>query len=98
MRVLWIGAPRWIYVPLYTALGWAALVYLPEFYKKGGVAVFTLILVGGVCYSVGGLIYGIKKPNISFTWFGFHELFHALTAAAFICQFVAAGLVVFQTH
>ena len=96
MRVLWISAPRWIYVPLYIALGWAALVYLPEFYKKGGVAVFTLILVGGVCYSAGGLIYGIKKPNISFTWFGFHELFHALTAAAFICQFVAAALVVFN--
>jgi len=98
IRVLWITAPRWLYVPLYIALGWAAVIYLPEFYKKGGVAVFTLILVGGLCYSSGGLIYAIKKPNFSFRWFGFHELFHALTAAAFICQFVAAGLVVFTTR
>jgi hemolysin III len=40
----------------------------------------------------------MKKPNFSFAWFGFHELFHALTAAAFICQFVAAGLVVFASR
>ena len=98
MRVLWITAPRWLYVPLYIALGWAAVIYLPEFYTKGGVAVFVLILIGGLCYSVGGLIYGIKRPNISFKWFGFHELFHALTAAAFICQFIAAGLVVFEAR
>ena len=98
MRVLWINAPRWLYVPLYIALGWAAVVYLPEFYTKGGVAVFVLILIGGICYSVGGFIYGIKKPNFSFRWFGFHELFHALTAAAFICQFIAAGLVVFEAR
>ncbi len=96
MRVLWINAPRWLYVPLYIALGWAALVYIPEFYQKGGVAVFVLILIGGLCYSAGGLIYGIKRPNFSFKWFGFHELFHALTAAAFICQFIAAGLIVFK--
>ena len=98
LRVLWITAPRWLYVPLYIALGWAAVIYLPDFYTKGGVAVFTLILAGGLCYSSGGLIYAIKKPNFSFRWFGFHELFHALTAAAFICQFVAAGLVVFTTR
>jgi hemolysin III len=98
IRVLWITAPRWLYVPLYIALGWAAVIYLPEFYTKGGVAVFALILIGGLCYSVGGLIYGIKRPNFSFKWFGFHELFHALTAAAFICQFTAAGLVVFTSR
>ena len=98
MRVLWINAPRWLYVPLYIALGWAAVIYLPEFYKHGGVAVFILILIGGICYSAGGIIYGVKKPNFSFTWFGFHELFHALTAAAFICQFIAAGLVVFASR
>jgi len=96
MRILWIGAPRWLYVPLYTALGWAAVFFLPSFYHRGGVAVFTLILLGGLCYSLGGLIYGIKKPNFSRKWFGFHELFHSLTAAAFIFQFIAAGIVVYR--
>jgi hemolysin III len=54
-----------------------------------------LILTGGVLYSAGGVIYAIKKPNFSINWFGFHELFHAMTAAAFICHFVAGALTVF---
>ena len=97
MRVLWLNAPRWLYVPLYLILGWAAVIFLPEFWQHGGVAVFILITLGGLCYSLGGIVYGLKKPNFSRTWFGFHEFFHALTAAAFILQFIAAGIVVY-TH
>lgn len=97
-RIAWITAPRWLYVPIYIALGWMALIYLPDFYREGGVAVFTLILVGGLLYSFGGIIYALKKPNFSINWFGFHELFHAMTAAAFICHFVAAALVVYLAN
>lgn len=96
LRVLWLDAPRWAYVPLYIALGWAAVFFLPAFWRNGGVAVFLLITLGGICYSAGGLIYGLKRPNFSKTWFGFHELFHALTAAAFTLQFIAAGIVVYS--
>ena len=96
IRVLWLDAPRWLYVPLYILLGWAAVFFLPSFWRNGGVGVFLLIALGGLCYSLGGLIYGIKKPNFSRTWFGFHELFHALTAAAFVLQFIAAALVVYH--
>ncbi len=98
MRVLWLNAPRWLYVPLYLILGWAAVIFLPEFWQHGGVAVFILITLGGLCYSLGGIVYGLKKPNFSRTWFGFHEFFHALTAAAFILQFIAAGIVVYTHH
>ncbi len=98
LRILWINTPRWLYVPLYIVLGWAAVFFLPEFWSKGGVAVFLLIAFGGLCYSLGGLIYGVKKPNFSTKWFGFHELFHALTAAAFTLQFIAAGIVVYTHH
>jgi hemolysin III len=96
LRVTWLSAPRWLYVLAYVALGWAAVVYLPQFWQKGGVAVFLLILAGGACYTAGGIIYALKKPNFSINWFGFHELFHALTAAAFVFQFVAAGIVVYS--
>jgi hemolysin III len=93
-RVFWLSAPRWLYVPIYIALGWAALIYLPDFYRNGGVLVVTLIALGGVLYSAGAIIYAIKKPNFSINWFGFHELFHAMTAAAFISHFIAAVLVI----
>jgi hemolysin III len=93
-RVFWLSAPRWLYVPIYLALGWAALIYLPDFYRKGGLLVLLLIALGGVLYSAGAIIYAVKKPNFSINWFGFHELFHAMTAAAFISHFIAAVLVI----
>jgi len=96
LRITWLTAPRWLYVIAYIALGWAAVAYLPHFWQKGGVAVFSLILAGGIFYTAGGVIYALKKPNFSINWFGFHELFHAFTAAAFVCHFVGAALVVFK--
>ncbi len=93
-RVFWLSAPRWLYVPIYLALGWAALIYLPDFYRSGGLLVLVLIAFGGILYSAGAIIYALKKPNFSIDWFGFHELFHAMTAAAFISHFIDAVLVI----
>jgi len=98
LRIFWLSAPRWLYVAGYISLGWAAVFYMPAFFNSGGVAIFILILTGGVLYSAGGVIYALKKPNFSISWFGCHELFHALTAAAFICHFVAAILTVFSNR
>jgi hemolysin III len=95
-RVLWVGAPRWLYVPVYVALGWVALAYLPQFLHGGGPAILTLMVVGGGLYTVGGVVYGIKRPNPSPRWFGFHEVFHAFTVAAFITHYVAASLAIYS--
>lgn len=89
-RVLWVGAPRWLYVPIYVALGWVAVFYLGPLWTNGGAAVVTLIAIGGLLYTLGAVVYGIKRPNISPRWFGFHELFHALTILAFVTHYVAA--------
>jgi hemolysin III len=94
-RVFWVGAPRWLYTPCYLALGWAAVFFLPDFFHSGGVAVTVLIIVGGLLYSVGGVIYGLKRPNPSPRWFGFHEVFHAFTLGAFIVQYVGISLVAY---
>ena len=93
-RVLWVGAPRWLYVPIYVLLGITALFFLPEFWAAGIVPTL-LICLGGAMYIAGAVIYGIKKPNFSHHHFGFHELFHALTVAAFATHFIAVVLVVF---
>ncbi|MEJ2577756.1 MAG: hemolysin III family protein [Kineosporiaceae bacterium] len=94
-QVAWVGAPRWLYVPVYVALGWVAVVYLPDFFN-GGVATFTLLAVGGGLYTLGGIIYGIKRPNPSPRWFGFHEVFHALTVAAFVVHYIGVSMVVYS--
>lgn len=62
-RVFWVGAPRWLYTPCYIAMGWAAVFFLPDFMRTGGIAVLVLVIVGGLLYSVGGVIYGMKRPN-----------------------------------
>ena len=95
-RVVWVNAPRWSYVPLYIGLGWAAGFVVPQLLHGAGAAAFTLIAVGGACYTIGGLIYGLKRPNPSPRWFGFHEIFHTLTIVGFVCQYVAASLVVYR--
>ncbi len=87
--------PRWVFVVLYLALGWVALAVLPQVLDAGGVAVFVLMLVGGIFYSVGAVVYARKKPNPSPRWFGFHEVFHACTLAAFAVHYVAISLAVY---
>jgi hemolysin III len=95
-RVFWVGAPRWLYTPLYILLGWAAAFVTPQLLRGAGAAAFILIAVGGMCYTFGGVVYGLKRPNPSPRWFGFHEIFHAATVVGFICQYVAASLVVYR--
>jgi hemolysin III len=97
-RVFWVGAPRWLYTPIYIALGWVAVFYLPPFWAAGGPAVVILLAVGGLCYSAGGVVYALKRPNPSPTWFGFHEIFHALTLAGFITQYIAVSLVLYSAR
>jgi hemolysin III len=87
-RVFWIGAPRWLYVPLYVILGWAAVMYLPDLLQVS-VVMMVLIVVGGLMYTAGAVIYGMKKPNPVPGVFGFHEIFHALTVLAFLCHWTA---------
>lgn len=97
-RVFWVGAPRWLYTPIYIALGWVALFYLPAFWSAGGPAVVILLAVGGLCYSAGGIVYALKRPNPSPEWFGFHEIFHALTLAGFITQYIAVSMVLYSAR
>lgn len=94
-RVLWVGAPRWLYTPVYVALGWVAVFYLGPLLHFGGPAIVILIAVGGLLYTLGAVVYGTKRPNPSPRWFGFHEIFHTLTVAAFAVHYIAASLTVY---
>ncbi|HIW62078.1 MAG TPA: hemolysin III family protein [Candidatus Stackebrandtia excrementipullorum] len=93
-RTLWMGAPRWLYTSLYIGLGWVAIFFVPQFIAGVGLAAVILVFAGGILYSIGGVVYGLKRPDPSPTWFGFHEVFHAFTVAAWICQYSAVVLVV----
>lgn len=91
-RLLWMDAPRWLYVPIYLALGWVAVGYLGQFAATGGPAVVWLVAGGGLAYTLGAVVYGTRFPDPSPRWFGFHEIFHVLTVVGFTCHTVAIYL------
>ncbi len=102
-RVAWPDAPRWLYTPIYIALGWAAVLFLPQFasgvqYVGLGIGIASLVLVaaGGVLYTLGGVVYGLKRPDPWPRWFGFHEVFHSFTVLAFAAHYVGVSLATYS--
>jgi hemolysin III len=96
LHTAWPTAPRPLSVPCYLALGWVGAFVMPDLLHNGGVTTLVLIAAGGLTYTVGGLVYALKRPDPWPGTFGFHELFHACTLVAAICQYVAIWLAVFR--
>jgi hemolysin III len=94
-RVFWVGAPRWLYTPIYVALGWVAVFVLPDLLHNAGVAALVLLLTGGALYTAGGVMYALRRPDPWPRTFGYHEFFHAATVLAAICHHVAIWLALF---
>lgn len=93
LTLLWAGAPRWLRVASYVAVGWVGVITVPQLFGLG-VATGVLVIVGGGIYTVGAVIYASEWPNPLPRWFGFHEIFHLLVVAAATTQFVGVSLVV----
>ncbi|CAM5431653.1 PAQR family membrane homeostasis protein TrhA [Corynebacterium variabile] len=94
LNVFWIGHPRWVDVVVYLVLGWVALLRLPGFVDVFPAVAGILILIGGLVYTAGAVVYGRKSPNPSDRWFGFHEVFHAATIVAAALHHVAIWLLI----
>jgi hemolysin III len=92
-QVFWVHAPRWLYVPIYVGLGWAAVFWAGEFADAARASVIALIVLGGLLYTTGAVVYGVRRPNPAPAWFGFHEVFHTLTIAAFVAHLAGVLLV-----
>jgi hemolysin III len=95
-RLFWIGAPRWLYTPIYLMLGWAAIFYFPAFSASAKAATMACLVVGGLLYTIGGVVYGFRWPNPSPRWFGFHEVFHTLTILAFCTHYVGVSIATYS--
>jgi hemolysin III len=77
MKIFWMGAPRWLSTSIYVIMGWLSITAVLPLLKVVGWGGFGMLLGGGIAYTVGALIYALKKPNLAFLKsFGFHEIFH----------------------
>ncbi len=95
LKMLWPTAPRWVGVPLYLLLGWAIVPVAGQLIDEAGIVPMVLLLVGGILYSIGAILYATKWPDPWPHVFGYHEFFHAATVLAALCHAVAVWLVVF---
>jgi hemolysin III len=103
-RVFWTHAPRWLHTPIYIALGWAAVFFLPGFAHGAAdrlgtpmaIAVLVLVAAGGALYTLGAVVYGFQRPDPWPRHFGFHEVFHTFTILAFAAHYVAVSLATYS--
>jgi hemolysin III len=89
LKVLWMGAPRWLSVALYLGMGWVAIIAAPALLRAVPPGGMVWVLAGGLVYSAGALVYGLKRPNPVPGVFGFHELWHLFVLVGSACHFWA---------
>jgi hemolysin III len=87
--LLWPHAPRALSSALYVAVGWAMLAYFPEIHAALAPAAFALLVIGGALFTLGAVVYLLRRPDPWPTVFGYHEVFHALIVLGCVCHFVA---------
>jgi hemolysin III len=91
LKLLWIDGPKWISVALGIALGWIGVVALPEILDASGLGSVALLAAGGLFYTAGALVYGLRRPDPVPAVFGYHEVFHAFVIAAAAFQYAAVA-------
>jgi hemolysin III len=96
LKFVWVDAPKWVAASLGLALGWVAVVAMPQLADRLEASALTLLIAGGLLYSVGAVVYARQKPDPFPHVFGYHEVFHALTIAAAACQYVAIAVFVIK--
>ena len=90
VKFLWINCPKWFSSVIYIAMGWICVFYMTTIYDSIPFAAFMWLLVGGIIYTIGGVIYALKVPifNAKHTNFGSHEIFHLFVMAGSFCHFI----------
>ena len=92
LELAWPGAPRWLGGAVYLALGWVAVVAMPQLFAHLGVVGGLLIVAGGLVYSAGAAVYALRRPDPVPAVFGYHEVFHLLVIAGVAAHFLAISL------
>ena len=89
LSLAWISAPRWLQAASYLAVGWVAVIALPQLGERAGIAPLVLLSAGGALYTLGAIVYASRRPNLWPRTYGFHEVFHTLVIAAALVHYVA---------
>lgn len=98
MKAFWLDAPRWISTALYIFVGWIIVIAMYPLVQRLPIGAIIWLALGGIFYTIGGVIYGLKRPNFSLKFFGFHEFFHLFVVAGSVCHFLMMYLYILQSN
>jgi hemolysin III len=96
-QMLWLHAPRWLVAALYIAIGWTALAFSPTLWRDLGAITCALLVLGGIVYSIGAVVYSTRRPDPAPAVFGFLEVFHVIVVAAGLLFYAAIVRVVLRS-
>ena len=91
LKMFWPDTPKWLTAAVYVTLGWVAVIAFPELASELGITGMGLVAGGGILYTVGAVVYALRRPDPVPAVFGYHEIFHVLVIAAAALQFVAVA-------
>ena len=87
LKFAWVEAPKWLAAAIAISLGWIAVIVFPQLIDGVGWSGAALVLAGGLFYTIGGLVYALKRPDPLPAVFGYHEIFHVLVVVAVALQY-----------
>lgn len=91
LTATWINAPRWLTTSIYLAMGWTVIIaiypMITIFNELNAISSLWWLLAGGIFYTIGAVIYGLKWPPLKNKYFGFHEIFHIFVMLGSLCQY-----------
>ena len=94
LKLVWIDAPKGVIALIYVLLGWVAVAAFPDMFEKLGITATGMVAAGGILYTLGAVVYALKRPDPVPAVFGYHEVFHALVIAAAALQYAAVAFFV----
>jgi hemolysin III len=94
LKLVWIDAPKPIVAAVYVILGWVAVAAFPDLIDEIGIGGVAMVAAGGILYTLGAVVYALKRPDPAPTVFGYHEVFHALVIAAAALQYAVVAFFV----
>ena len=87
-KIAWVTCPRWLSSTIYIAIGWLAIFAIYPLFKSIAFPGVAMLIIGGLFYTVGGVIYALKKDKIKIGVFGSHEIFHLFIMLGTLSHFI----------
>ena len=88
-KMCWFDCPRWLQTALYIAMGWSAIFVIKPLFLALSPAPVIWLIIGGLFYTIGGVLYGLKPKKFHFGAFGFHEIFHIFIILGSLSHFIS---------